>query len=572
MSIDHASQTIPGFIVRPNRRLLTRVYHNRFTDTRSLIIFLIIGLVFLQAATVGAILLTHYVRSEQAINDHVQTILTSVAGETFEHAAAYLKPGENVVDVTRGLIESGKLDLDDLPALQSYFLNQLHTATQYDGLFYGDKDGKFFFVKHDTTVPGAIWRAKTVTKAGDGQLADLVWLDGEGKKIKRQFDSEDVFDPRPRLWYQLAAEADTVVWTNSYVFYSSKRPGITVAAPVHGDDGMLTGVVGLDVAIDKISDFIAQRAAASRVNAFVINWRGEAIGLPNMEDLLRPAGDEFRLARIHELDDPVVGAIIERMPVDKSGGLSLATDEKRSINVDVNGERYFAHLRPFEPSSNMRWPWTIGVYVAQEDFIEPIRESQRQSAMLAIVIGAVVTLLAFTLALFFLKPVIGLQHQVDHEPLTGLLNRRGLRDLATSAFSQSPTQPVATIMIDIDRFKQINDTYGHAVGDEVLKAVANRLKGSLAHNDLLCRYGGEEFAALLVGQTIATATMVAERLRDSVSAKPIQAGDRLLRVTISAGVAATTVGDFDLDRLLDRADTAMLQAKRAGRDQVLAAA
>jgi diguanylate cyclase (GGDEF)-like protein len=123
-------------------------------------------------------------------------------------------------------------------------------------------------------------------------------------------------------------------------------------------------------------------------------------------------------------------------------------------------------------------------------------------------------------------------------------------------------------MLDIDHFKQVNDTYGHAVGDQVLRAVARRCRESLRGIDLLGRYGGEEFAALLPEDELAGARRAAERLRQHIANAPVDTERGLLNITISLGAAAVSEGCPDLTALLDRADAAMYAAKKAGRNRV----
>jgi diguanylate cyclase (GGDEF)-like protein len=127
-------------------------------------------------------------------------------------------------------------------------------------------------------------------------------------------------------------------------------------------------------------------------------------------------------------------------------------------------------------------------------------------------------------------------------------------------------QSIAAVMIDIDHFKRINDTYGHPVGDEVIRVVADRLRDAVRDTDLLGRYGGEEFA-LLTTQTAASAVDLAERLREVVSGDPVSTTVGPLPVTISVGLAQLA-GDQDLRQLLARADRALYQAKQTGRDRV----
>ena len=133
---------------------------------------------------------------------------------------------------------------------------------------------------------------------------------------------------------------------------------------------------------------------------------------------------------------------------------------------------------------------------------------------------------------------------------------------------------VATLMIDIDHFKKINDTHGHDVGDEVLREFAARLATNVRAVDLPCRYGGEEFVVIMPDTTLEDAQRIAERIRLHVSGTPFRVanGTELLTVTISIGVACTLGQDDTPDGLLKRADEAVYDAKAAGRNQVVARA
>jgi diguanylate cyclase (GGDEF)-like protein len=179
---------------------------------------------------------------------------------------------------------------------------------------------------------------------------------------------------------------------------------------------------------------------------------------------------------------------------------------------------------------------------------------------------------AIVVGLFFLRPLHTLQRQAREDPLTDLLNRRSFDEIGAGRLQTAvrAAQSCSAIMIDIDRFKPINDGYGHAVGDEVLLAVARRINRGLSDEDMLSRYGGEEFAILLPGAELQQGISVAERLRDIVGSEPIKTSVGPLKVTISLGVAQTSGQISSIAELLERADQGLLAAKRQGRDCVVA--
>jgi diguanylate cyclase (GGDEF)-like protein/PAS domain S-box-containing protein len=153
--------------------------------------------------------------------------------------------------------------------------------------------------------------------------------------------------------------------------------------------------------------------------------------------------------------------------------------------------------------------------------------------------------------------------------LTGIANRRHFFDLASHAVAvaQRYDQPLSLILFDLDHFKQINDTWGHQCGDEVLRQVAQIAQQHLRDTDLYARYGGEEFMALLPQSNCQEARAAAERIRQAIAAQPIVTPQATVAVTVSLGIAKLAGQADTLERLIQRADQAMYRAKTGGRNR-----
>lgn len=163
------------------------------------------------------------------------------------------------------------------------------------------------------------------------------------------------------------------------------------------------------------------------------------------------------------------------------------------------------------------------------------------------------------------------QNEAITDALTGLYNRRGLFELGLVEFTKSMNldRPFSGIMIDIDHFKQVNDTYGHEVGDIVLQGLAKRCKKCVRDIDIVGRYGGEEIVILLPETDLKLAAIIANRVLNAIASKPISLAESYeLDVTASLGVASKDINTTSLDILLNRADQAMYIAKHNGRNQV----
>jgi diguanylate cyclase (GGDEF)-like protein len=164
-----------------------------------------------------------------------------------------------------------------------------------------------------------------------------------------------------------------------------------------------------------------------------------------------------------------------------------------------------------------------------------------------------------------------LSYQANVDELTGLLNRRQLMKMAAREveISRRSGRPLGVILIDLDHFKEVNDTFGHAAGDEVLKNVAECFRKGLRSVDLPGRYGGEEFAVFLPGADLEATLRVAERLRESLASWPVLPQDEGFRITASFGVCAASAREMTLDQLLAVADQALYRAKAGGRNRVV---
>ncbi len=169
-----------------------------------------------------------------------------------------------------------------------------------------------------------------------------------------------------------------------------------------------------------------------------------------------------------------------------------------------------------------------------------------------------------------IEAIIAQANEVSHTDfLTFLSNRKQIiADLQRQVTSSERYQePLSISMLDLDHFKEINDTYGHSVGDDVLRITALQLRDHIRSPDMIGRYGGEEFLLLLPKSTVKAASEQAERLCEQVRSTPINSGKHVIHMTISIGIAQFRIHQENWEQLLNRADQALYQAKKNGRDQ-----
>lgn len=212
------------------------------------------------------------------------------------------------------------------------------------------------------------------------------------------------------------------------------------------------------------------------------------------------------------------------------------------------------------------------------DFINArLADSRRFSLLSTLLVMGVLFAILFFQSRRFMSRMSEVQTRLmelaTSDSLTGLLNRRTVYELLEdeiAKYRRFASPPLACLLLDIDDFKVINDSYGHQAGDAVLAAIATAMKNHSRRYDIISRYGGEEFLVILPGTDLTAATTVGEKLRQHLAELAIPFEKHRLQVTVSIGAAQLAAGETTTDSLIGRADAALYQAKRHGKNQVRA--
>lgn len=255
----------------------------------------------------------------------------------------------------------------------------------------------------------------------------------------------------------------------------------------------------------------------------------------------------------------------------KSADAALAAYRGQGAASSGTTRDHFATTRPVDGT-----PWHVVMAIPEKTLFQTVSGAQRWLPWVAWVAFVLVALGCFLMSqrivrrrreLAELNTHLDVLSQTDE--LTGLANRRGVVTLVGPiiAGSMRNQREVSALMIDIDHFKQINDTHGHAEGDRVLIEVAQRISEALRAGDVIGRWGGEEFIAVLPETSLDHAREMAERVRTAISHRPIELDDDVITVTASVGYARSFGQTFD--SLITDADDALYLAKSAGRDVVM---
>jgi diguanylate cyclase (GGDEF)-like protein len=308
-------------------------------------------------------------------------------------------------------------------------------------------------------------------------------------------------------------------------------PAHRVAFPDHDFQQSLLNAI-IDASPDGILVVDGKGIVVSHNRRFVELWRIPADRLTGTSPGSAVGG----------IDDPILATVLERVK-DPDGFLARVRELYASPSLDDDSEIELKDGRTVERHSTML-RGEGDVYLGRVWFFRDVTARKETEA----------TLLALA----------------RHDPLTGILNRRYFAERAEQEFVRARRHrtPLAIAEFDIDHFKRVNDRFGHATGDEVLKAVCATGRAMIRETSLFGRIGGEEFAVLLIDADPAGARVFAERLCAAVAGTRVLAHGSEISCTISVGVALRRTDDATAEDCLQRADAAMYLAKKGGRNRV----
>ena len=416
-------------------------------------------------------------------------------------------------------------DADDIAALRERFwiATSIH-RNPHNYAYYGDQQGRFFGLMRHADDSAEL----RLRPSGQG-VRELHAFNGIHGALGPAQPETRVFEPRERPWYQLGLQAASNTWSPIYIDFRSQELVTTFVRRVPVGDAPATGVVATDLPLQRISEFLHQLELTPNAVAMVVEPDGQIIGMSAGDPVQRDASGQY--TRVHA----------------ERAGNALAADAFRSVRAFIGksteprtaafrneqGQTIqvgYTHLRD---EAGLNW-WVV-VAVPRADFMGDIERSAWRSlvlsllaALAAIGVGWVVLRVVGRMLGQFIESaqLVGegrpspplpvsrqdelgvlarslsdMQVKLQTDTLTGLLNRdtfmRGLKDRFQRHASGSHPQPFAVLFIDINRFKAINDTLGHPVGDAVIREMAERLRTHVRMQDRVGRYAGDEFVVLL---------------------------------------------------------------------------
>ena len=463
--------------------------------------------------------------------------------------------------------------------------NLFHDERAY--LYYGTSAGEFIGLQRDA-------EGKFEIRVRELNATSRTTFDTTAPGVRGRTIRSDNYDPRVRPWYVTASEKRALTWSSVYVDFTTKALTVTLAKPVFAADGVQRGVIATDMPLTALAEFVRGLQVSQTGVAFIVEKNGALIATSTQEKLFADSAQQPSRLRADQSVNPLVRDAYAQLVSGDSANKSLV----RGVEIthhSFNNDSGRIHMSATAQRDTAGLDWTMVVAIPRTDLMGNVQKTIWQN----ILIGAIAVALALALGLWFMSRISGDVSRLTDatrrlargerterlftgrkdelgviatavedfkdgllvDPLTGALTRSTFEKRFATRI-QLLDQHFALIFIDLDQFKRVNDRYGHAVGDVVLTVAAQRIAASLRTDDVLARYGGDEFVVLMSGVSTEGALAVQiERLSAMLDEAMLIDGNSL-RTGGSCGGALYPVEGATLDLLIKVADLRMYEHKR----------
>ncbi len=568
-----------------------------FSSLRTALLVPFIGVVMLVAA---AISLLSYQTGLKAVDELSEQLLLDVSNRVTQATTRHLGTSSLVLSAIApdaGTSVGNTLSLIDLvPDSLPDFERRLWIASGLysEGnsyIYYGSNAGEFVGVNRGTGLEaevrlrelGAELRTIYVTR-GPWERGSLV--------------RTDTYDPRTRPWFIEATKRAALTWSSVYVDYTTKALTVTLAKPVFTKANVQRGVLATDIPLTALTEFVRALNVSETGVAFIMEKNGNLIATSSKEPLFAEATDAQQTTRLRA--DQSANPLIRQAYAQLQSGANARTTSVRGVDIarySFDGETGRVHMTATAQRDAAGLDWTMVVAIPRSDHMGNVRRTMLEN----VAIGLLAVAFALAVGLWVMHRVTSDVRRLSEatrllargqspdplfsdrkdelgtiaraveefkaglliDPLTGALTRHTLEKRVASVLHATPVANFAVGFVDMDKFKRVNDQYGHALGDAVLAVSAQRIASALRRDDLLARYGGDEFVLLLSGVT--TDGDVAERLAEIAMRldAPIDLAGQHIHAGASCGGALYPRDGTTLLQLVEVADARMFEEKKA---------
>lgn len=339
--------------------------------------------VLLIVASIIAITYYAYVSNRRDALGLSQDVLSALDERVVTQLQSYLTPAVRVLALMRAVIAQPPFDAAGRQPAERLAAEVLRNVPQLATVIFGDAGGNFLMLRR--TAGGAI-DSKVIEDGGAGRRVFWVRRDGHDATTAIEDDPADTYDPRTRPWFKGALQGDGVFWSDVYVFFTDRKPGITASVRLPAAEGQAASVVGVDIRLDALSGFLAGLKIGRSGQAMIVDDEGRLVAFPDPQRMMKQQGDALVPARLDEVGDPLLTHAFDRLRVQGPGQHVMETEQGRIIVAE----------RPL--ASVVGRDWSLLFVVPEDDFVGFVAANNRTTLLMSLAVVALAIALAVLLA------------------------------------------------------------------------------------------------------------------------------------------------------------------------------
>lgn len=331
---------------------------------RRRVVIPVLGVAALILALLAIALYSHYSNRAGALALS-EDVLANLDRRIHAEVENYLQPAATVGTILSGVLEDPSLvSMKDRREIASPMASEiLSTLTQLSIVSFGTPEGEFLMFRR--MADGAI-DIKVIQRPESGTRTLWIRRNPQGETTGVEVVPNDGYDPRDRPWYQGAVQRDGPYWTDVYVFFTDRRPGVTASRPFRAPDGTLLGVLGLDITLDQLGLFLSGLEIGDTGRAMIIDDAGHLVAYPDLDEMLETEGETLTTASLEELSDPVLTRAWNRFRVEGHG--------RRTIELD--GRRYISTVSSLRDV--VERDWSVMMVVPEDEFVGFVQDNSER--------------------------------------------------------------------------------------------------------------------------------------------------------------------------------------------------
>jgi PAS domain S-box-containing protein len=375
----------------------------------------IIGCIILVWGTHLIITPSAYFSTKKVMLKHTKDIMENISDLTLQETQNFFSIARSSAHLTKKLIFSKVVntDADSIEKLEQYFFDQLEIYPQFAGIYLAHPSGSFYYVSRNSSKSPDGYRTKIIQRYNQTRETRLIWRDKDMKVILKEIDKKDAYDPRIRPWYIKAEKEKEIIWTDPYIFFTSQKPGITTAGPIYNTKGDIKGIVGVDIQLDVLSNFISKLRIGKSGLAFMMNQNRDVIAFPDTEQLKHvneEKPNKVRLPKINELKNKICGKAYNSIDWKNFNTNNDNPDKSIFGSFSFENENYFTM---FTAVPEAKVSWMIGLYIPEKDYFKEINENQKQNQLFALIISVIATIAGLIMASRITRPISELDKEAQ---------------------------------------------------------------------------------------------------------------------------------------------------------------